>query len=54
MKLMNLIIETLNDEAEERGEGRPWEAMHCEPVEIVETPSGIRYKDVKTGKFKAE
>lgn len=51
MGLLDLIVDTLNDLAEERGEERAWEALHCDPVELVETPNGIRHRDIQTGRF---
>lgn len=49
---MDLIVGTLNENIPD---GEPkWKAMNTEPKRIVETKNGIRYKDLRTGKFTAE
>ena len=50
MGLMDLIVAELNKQEEEGGDGR-WERLHRKPVELVETPHGIRKRDPETGLF---
>ena len=54
MGIMDLIVETLNEQEEKRGSDARWEALHTEPVELVETPASVRHRDIKTGKFTRE
>ena len=51
MGLLDIIIDELNKCEEEEGSGGRWERLHSAPVEIVETPSGNRCRDPKTGRF---
>ena len=54
MGLMNIIVETLNEQEKENGSDARWERLHTKPVEIVDTPRGRRYRDPKSGKFTDE
>lgn len=54
MGIMDLIVETLNEQEEKRGSSARWETLHTEPVELVETPTGVRHRNIKTGKFTRE
>lgn len=54
MGLMDTLVGILNEQEEKRGSGARWEALHTEPVELVETPSGIRHRDIRTGRFKGQ
>lgn len=51
MGLMNVLVDILNEQEEKRGSDARWQALHTEPVELVETPNGIRHRDIRTGKF---
>ena len=54
MGLMDFMVEILNEQEAKRGSGARWEALNTEPVELVETPGGIRYRNIRTGKFEKE
>lgn len=54
MGLMDIIVETLNEQEKENGSDTRWERLHTKPVEIVDTPRGRRYRDPKSGKFTDE
>lgn len=54
MGLMDLIVDTLNEQEEKRGSDARWERLNTEPVRLVETSHGVRHQDIRTGKFKAQ
>ncbi len=54
MGLLDFMVDILNEQEEKRGSGARWEALHSEPVELVETPGGIRHRNIQTGKFEKE
>jgi hypothetical protein len=51
MGLLDIIVEELNKQEEEDGREGRWERLHNKPVELVETPHGIRRRDPETGLF---
>lgn len=51
MGLMGIIVSELNKHEEDEGREGRWERLHSKPVELVETPRGIRKRDPKTGLF---
>ena len=51
MGLMDIIVAELNKQEEEEGRDSRWERLHRKPVELVETPHGIRRRDPETGLF---
>ena len=52
--LMDIIVESLNEDEEQSGRGGKWTSLHSEPVELVKTPAGVRHRDIRTGKFLAD
>ena len=54
MGIMDLNVETLNEQEEKRGSGTRWEALHTEPVELVETPTGVCHRNIEIGEFTRE
>ncbi len=52
--ILDFIVDNLNEIEEKNGRGGRWTALHSEPVELVETPRGIRHRDIRTGKFLAD
>lgn len=51
MGLLDIIVEELNKHEEEEGSDGNWERLYSTPVELVNTPTGIRCRDPKTGRF---
>lgn len=51
MGLLDMLVDELNKREEEEGREGKWERLHKRPVELVETPHGIRRRDPVTGLF---
>lgn len=53
MKITDMLIEELNKNLteEQKANGEKFERLNNKPVEIVETPTGTKHRDIKTGRF---
>lgn len=53
MKMLDLLTEIMNENLteEQKQNGEKFERLHSKPVELVETPNGIRHRDIKSGQF---